>query len=183
MTGLEASFVILFALDMVLHAIGYGYLYMKECLHMVDAFLMLLYVGLLITESQLSGVDQLKWRGILRIVRVIVILRRFDVVTQKLRRRAKLNQYSATPKSNEVQTVEERVVRGLQEVLSRIDKNDAAVDHLEYAIKQITSYNLYEGLDLSDESDVEQSDSMLSEDLDDEVMENQNEDSSIPRQL
>ena len=74
-------------------------------------------------------------------------------------------------------------MRGLQEVLSRIDKNDAAVDHLEYAIKQITSYNLYEGLDLSDESDVEQSDSMLSEDLDDEVMENQNEDSSIPRQL
>ena len=93
MTGLEASFVILFALDMVLHAIGYGELYMKECLHIVDAFLVLLYVGLLITESQLSGVDQLKWRGILRIVRVVVILRRFDVVTQKLKRRAKLNQH------------------------------------------------------------------------------------------
>ena len=93
MTGLEASFVILFALDMVLHAIGYGYLYMKEWHHMVDALLLLVYVALLITEAQLSGVDQLKWRGILRIVRVIVIIRRLDVVTQKLRRRAKLNQH------------------------------------------------------------------------------------------
>ena len=79
--------------------------------------------------------------------------------------------------------MEERVVRGLQGVLSRIDKNDPAVDDLEYAIKQITSYNLYEGLDLSDESDVDQSDSMLSEDLDDEVMDNQEDSSSIPRQL
>ena len=67
--------------------------------------------------------------------------------------------------------------------MSRIDKNDPAVDDLEYAIKQITSYNLYEGLDLSDESDVDQSDSMLSEDLDDEVMDNQEDSSSIPRQL
>ena len=75
------------------------------------------------------------------------------------------------------------MVRGLQGVLSRIDKNDPAVDDLEYAIKQITSYNLYEGLDLSDESDVDQSDSMLSEDLDDEVMDNQEDSSSIPRQL
>ena len=37
-------------------------------------------------------------------------------------------------------------------MLNRIDKNDPAVDEIEYAIKCITQNNLYEGIDLSGSS-------------------------------
>ena len=55
------------------------------------------------------------------------------------------------------------MVLGLHSVLSRIDKNDHAVDELEYAIKMITSNNLYEGFQFSSDNssdDDDESDSV-----------------------
>ena len=42
----EITFVIFFALDMVLHAIGYGLLYLNKMIHLIDIFIFIVYIAL-----------------------------------------------------------------------------------------------------------------------------------------
>ena len=107
----------------------------------------------------------------MRIIRVFIVLRRLEDIVQKTKRRKKFKM-ARKDEEFEFTTVEEKVVLGLQNVLNRLDKNDPAVDEIEYAIKQITSNNLYEGFDFSQDDEDESEDE---QDLDSQLLSNQKE--------
>ena len=84
---IEFVILIIFASDIILHAIGYGILYCSEIVHGLDFVLLALNIVMLASMTQLGVYDKLRVRGFLRIIRTVVLFREFTLVKQKHERR------------------------------------------------------------------------------------------------
>ena len=71
----EFILLAIFALDVILHAIGYGILYCSELVHALDFVLIAMNIIMLVAMTKLEFYDQVRVRGLLRIIRTVVVFR------------------------------------------------------------------------------------------------------------
>ena len=73
--------LLMFCADIVLHIIGYGFIYLSDYWNMVDAVVILLNILFVIIDSYIDDgllKNILKLRGLFRLVRIIVLMRKIN---------------------------------------------------------------------------------------------------------
>ena len=90
----ESTFLTVFVIDIILNLIAYGKLYLKDCWNILDGFFILVSIGFMFldgisTESTIWN-QIIKLRGFVRIVRVIVLYRKFTQIHKQNERRKRM---------------------------------------------------------------------------------------------
>ena len=93
---LEIVILLFFVLDILVHIVGYGLIFLKDYWNMVDAVVILVNIVFVIVDTQ---VDQkniilksvLKIRGLFRLIRIFVLIRKVNQVKAKRERRSKFS--------------------------------------------------------------------------------------------
>ena len=78
---LEILILLFFVLDILVHIIGYGLIYLKDYWNMVDAVVILVNIVFVIVDMQVSaGIlkEVLKIRGFFRLIRIFVLIRKVN---------------------------------------------------------------------------------------------------------
>lgn len=146
----------LLIVDVFLQTIGFGTLYLKSWTNVFDSFMVVLYLVLTLASLNSEQQTRVRLSGILKVCRVIVLVRYLVIVKLRAERRLKFNFELGSNEEDaaaEFQTVQEKVINKLGNILFRLDKHDSAVKDLEYCLKRIASGNLYDGVDMFDDSD------------------------------
>jgi hypothetical protein len=136
---IELCFLGVFVIEVLTHIIAYRMLYLKDCWNIFDVVIIILsvvfvFLDLFITDSSIQGL--LKIRGIFRLVRIMILIRKLNTLRVK-RDYAKRN---TTFKGLDLRSPLERVLEILNNLRDKIDSNEAKIiQELNYCIKTIIS--------------------------------------------
>ena len=96
---LEIVILLFFVLDILVHIIGYGLIFLKDYWNMIDAVVILVNIVFVIVDTQVqAGIlkDILKIRGFFRLIRIFVLIRKVNQVKAKRERRSKFSRLAIT---------------------------------------------------------------------------------------
>ena len=96
---MEILILLFFVLDILVHIIGYGLIYLKDYWNMVDAVVILVNIVFVIVDMQVSaGIlkEVLKIRGFFRLIRIFVLIRKVNQVKTKRERRSKFSRLAVS---------------------------------------------------------------------------------------
>ena len=96
---MEILILLFFVLDILVHIIGYGLIYLKDYWNMVDAVVILVNIVFVIVDIQVSaGIvkEILKIRGFFRLIRIFVLIRKVNQVKTKRERRSKFSRLAVS---------------------------------------------------------------------------------------
>ena len=96
---LEIVILLFFVLDILVHVIGYGLIFLKDYWNMIDAVVILVNIVFVIVDTQVqAGIlkDILKIRGFFRLIRIFVLIRKVNQVKAKRERRSKFSRLAIT---------------------------------------------------------------------------------------
>ena len=96
---MEILILLFFVLDILVHIIGYGLIYLKDYWNMVDAVVILVNIVFVIVDMQVTaGIfkELLKIRGFFRLIRIFVLIRKVNQVKTKRERRSKFSRLAVS---------------------------------------------------------------------------------------
>jgi hypothetical protein len=131
----------LFVVEVILHIVAYGVLYVKDCWNIFDMIIIILsivfvFLDLFISDGDASLQGLFKIRGVFRLVRILILIRKLNTLRIK-RDHAKRN---TTFKGMDLRSPLERVLEILNNLRDKIDTNEAKIiQQLNYCIKTITT--------------------------------------------
>jgi Ion transport protein len=158
----ELVLLFVFWVETVLNFIGFGMLFVKDYWNIVDISVILLAVVLVILDISLSGssLDALiRLRGLFRLVRIGILLRKFDAIRKK--NAAKRNLFGRD--FYHVMAPAEIVNNILCNIRDMIQNDAKLLEDINYWIKMVSSGKLYEtnfGDAEGDETDDKKKDAM-----------------------
>lgn len=155
--GVELFTCCLFVMDQLVQVYGYGWMYLQTGVNIFDTCMVTVYLAVLIVTLKIDFETLYKIKGILRVIRVIVLVRYLQILKTKSQRHKFFKFDFQTYDEHDFVTVEEIVVKKLTNIIYRADSNDPAVVDLEYVIKQIANHSLYEGVDFMEDNDDDES--------------------------
>ena len=92
---LEIVILLFFVLDILVHIVGYGLIFLKDYWNMVDAVVILVNIVFVIVDTQVDEniilKSVLKIRGLFRLIRIFVLIRKVNQVKAKRERRSKFS--------------------------------------------------------------------------------------------
>ena len=144
----------IFVLEIISHIYGYGILYLKDIWNILDIIIILISIAFVLmdlliqTNSALNGF--LKIRGIFRLLRVFILIRKLNVV--RMRRDVRKKKFS-NDIGYDIRSPVEKVLEIINEVRESLDPRENAriIQDLNYCLKMISSSKLYEAdLDLEE---------------------------------
>lgn len=133
-----------FCLDISLHIIAYGKYYLIDYWNIFDVIIILinvLFVVLDIYDDEGSFSSVLKLRGLFRIMRILIVFRKINMVKAKTDRRRRINILSGG--GSEVRTPQEIIIEMLSNLRDRIPPKDKAYKDLTYSIKKVSLNQLH----------------------------------------
>eukprot|EP00347_Sterkiella_histriomuscorum_P005745 403355433 len=141
---IELCILGIFVLEIFLHLLAFRMLYLKDYWNIFDLFIIILSVAfvlldIFINNDVIDGI--LKIRGIFRLLRVFLLIRKLNT----LRVKRDVQQRSLTANGYDLRSPLERVLEILNSLRDQIDVEQAKViQDLNYCIKIISSNQLYE---------------------------------------
>jgi hypothetical protein len=92
----------MFVIELLVNTIAFGKLYLKDPWNIVDIIVIFLSIGMVFldlyvdNDSKISGI--LKFRGLFRIVRVVILIRKLNSVRvrNEVRKKKKISGYTLT---------------------------------------------------------------------------------------
>lgn len=150
----ELVILAIFCLDIALHIFAYGVYYLKDVWNIADLIVILFSVAavlldIFVNNETLSGI--LKIRGLMRLVRIFILLRKVNTIRVKRDRRLKMQQSQI--KGIDLRTPQEIILGMLSNLRERVDQKDKCLTDLNYCIKMIASNQLYEASFIDDEEE------------------------------
>mmetsp|Transcript_33558 Transcript_33558/g.24202 ORF Transcript_33558/g.24202 Transcript_33558/m.24202 type:complete len:209 (-) Transcript_33558:1275-1901(-) len=144
----------LFCIDISLHIIAFGTLYLIDAWNVLDLIIILLsiafvWLDIFSTNETVSSI--LKIRGIFRLLRIFILYRKLNAIRLKRdkHKKMRLSQVSHL----DVRTPSEIITEMLVNLRDRINVDDASIGDLNYCLKMIASNRLYEAdVDLGESS-------------------------------
>lgn len=158
----ELVFLGIFIVEISMNFIGFGCLFVKDYWNIVDITVILAAVALVITDIIYSGSNLdalLRLRGLFRLVRIGILLRKFDSIRKKSIARKKMfgrDFYHVMAPSEIVNNI-------LCNIRDLIQNDEKMLEDVNYCIKMVSSGKLYEtnfGEGEGDESDDKKKDAM-----------------------
>mmetsp|Transcript_42277 Transcript_42277/g.30471 ORF Transcript_42277/g.30471 Transcript_42277/m.30471 type:complete len:219 (+) Transcript_42277:324-980(+) len=128
-----------FCLDITLHIIAYGKYYLVDYWNIFDViiiFINILFVVLDIYDVEGNFSSVLKLRGLFRIMRILIVFRKINMVKAKTDRRRRIDILSGG--GAEVRTPQEIIIEMLSNLRDRIPLKDKAYKDLTYSIKKVS---------------------------------------------
>jgi len=152
---LELMFLFVFCVEISLNFIGFGWLFIKDWWNIGDITVIILAIifvilEMVIDDGTLNSV--LRIRGLFRLLRVGILIRKVDSIRQKSQAR-KRNQIRDI---YHVSSPAEIVNEILTDIRNMVQNDDRMIEDLNYCIKMISSgklyeINLYDGDSVTDE--------------------------------
>lgn len=143
---IEICLLALFVIEVMLHIVAYGVLYIKDCWNIFDMIIIILsimfvFLDLYIPETNGSAKGILQIRGIFRMLRIIILIRKLNT----LRVKRDFQKRKTTIMGMDLRSPLERVLEILNNLRDKIDSNQTkTLQEINYCIKIITSNQLYE---------------------------------------
>ena len=96
---IEMAILFLFCIDIAMHIVAYGMIYMRDCWNFFDVVVIFLNIGFVVLD--LTIVDGLlknflKLRGLFRLLRIAILFRKLNTVKQKRDRRRRISMRAPT---------------------------------------------------------------------------------------
>lgn len=141
---IELCILGLFVLEILIFVSIYHCLYLKDMWNLFDLIVIILSIlfvllDMLVDNNSLQGV--LKIRGIFRLLRVFLLIRKLNT----LRVKRELQKKNMTPLGYDLSTPLEKVLEILNSVRDNMDSSEGKfIQDLNYVIKIIQSNKLYE---------------------------------------
>lgn len=145
----------IFVIEILFHIYSYGTLFLKDCWNIADMIVIALSIAFvlldLLIQSQSALKNFLKLRGIFRLLRVFILIRKLNIV----RIRREVSKRSKSNLGYDIRSPLEKVLEILGDIRDVIDPSqDKMITDLNYCIKMISSNKLYEAeLDMDDPDD------------------------------
>lgn len=139
----ELVLLFIFCVETTMNFIGFGLLFIKDYWNIVDITVILLAIVLVILDITLSGssLDALiRLRGLFRLVRIGILLRKFDAIRKK--NAAKRNMFGRD--FYHVMAPSEIVNNILWNIRDMIQGDNKLLEDINYCIKMVSSGKLYE---------------------------------------
>ena len=127
----------------MLNFTGFGCLFVKDYWNIADITVILLAIVLVVLDMTLSGGELsglLKLRGLFRLLRIGILIRKFDAIRRKRAAQRKMQ----TRDIFHVKAPAEIVNEILCEIRDMIQNDDKLLEDINYCIKMVSSGKLYE---------------------------------------
>ena len=140
---IELCFLFIFWVEISLNLLGFGTLFIKDLWNIADITVILLAIvfvvlEMVIDDGTLNNVFRI--RGLFRLLRVGILIRKFDAIRQKSQARKRLQIRDIYHVSSPAEIVNEI----LCEIRDMVQNDDRMIEDLNYCIKTISSGKLYE---------------------------------------
>ena len=158
----ELVFLTIFVIEITMNFIAFGWLFVKDYWNIVDASVIFIAIGLVILDINYSGQNLdalLRLRGLFRLVRIGILLRKFDSIRKKSMARKQLfnrDFYHVMAPSEIVNNI-------LWNIRDMIQNDAKLLEDINYWIKMVSSGKLYEtnfGEGEGDDTDDKRKDAM-----------------------
>mmetsp|Transcript_45376 Transcript_45376/g.33161 ORF Transcript_45376/g.33161 Transcript_45376/m.33161 type:complete len:269 (+) Transcript_45376:178-984(+) len=142
--AIEIVILAFFVFDITLHVLAFWLLYLSDWWNIFDLVVILLSIVFVVADMKVDNdtvKNILKIRGIFRLLRVFLLIRKLNVLRVKrdIQKKKRISGHL------DLRSPLERVLEILSEIRDRLDYGeDKTIEDLNYCIKMISSSKLYE---------------------------------------
>lgn len=127
--GIELVILGIFVVDICLHGITYGMIYMRDPWNIIDIVIIAVSIAAVVldltVESQVLS-NLLKIRGVLRLVRIFILFRKLNAIRLKQERRKRM--LVSKVSGVDLRTPQEIIVEFLSNIRERLSSSEKAYE-------------------------------------------------------